>query len=90
MMNDGTYLYLGYGEYTPLNPKRGYWVAYAELPTEYPDSRTIVGIWTDTDGKVYRDLTLWISDLYIALDFGRANKQKAIWDIANNCEIRLD
>lgn len=89
-MNDGTYLYLGFGEYTPITPKRGYWVAYASMPNGLPDAGTIVGYWTDSDGTVYRDLTVWIRDRDQAISFGRSNKQLAIWDIANNCEIRLD
>lgn len=45
-----------------------------------------LGIWTD-DGTTYLDVTLHVKGRQDALDLARANKQRAIWDIANGTTI---
>lgn len=51
---------------------------------------TFIGGWNDqTTGRYYLDASIWIDDIEQAKKFGRLNSQLAIWDIANNTEIRL-
>lgn len=49
----------------------------------------LLGAWV-YDGDVYLDSTKWFANKEEALEFGRINHQKAIWDIANNEEIFVD
>ena len=50
---------------------------------------TYFGAWIDED-ILYLDNSVNIQSLDIAIAFGHANKQIAIWDIANGKSIRLD
>ena len=50
---------------------------------------TCVGLWID-EGKIYIDFSKNFEELEEALEFAKANKQLAIWDIANNSSIYLD
>jgi hypothetical protein len=90
-IKDGTYL--RYGNLNlPIKPDNGYWVASIATTWEdlEDDSGVIFGVWTDTDtGQVYYDRVAFIEDLEYAIELGRTNEQIAIWDIANNKEIRL-
>lgn len=58
---------------------------------EYAETHhTAIGGWRDTaTGLYYFDATLIVSDLTEAVRLGRENGQIAIYDIANNKEIRL-
>jgi hypothetical protein len=47
------------------------------------------GAWLD-DGVLFFDNSVNIQDLEVAIAFGQANNQLAIWDIANGKSIRLD
>ena len=47
------------------------------------------GAWVD-DGVLFFDNSINIQDRDVAIAFGRANNQLAIWDIANGSSIRLD
>ena len=51
-----------------------------------------VGCWHDeADNSVYFDVSIVTHhSLAEVIAEARANKQKAIWDFANNCEVRLD
>lgn len=46
------------------------------------------GAWV-YDGVLFFDNSINIQDLEVAIAFGRANEQIAIWDVANGKEIRL-
>lgn len=47
------------------------------------------GVWIDS-GKVYFDVSVNLQDKSQALKIGRVKNQKAIWDLNENKEIRLD
>ena len=47
------------------------------------------GAWVD-GGTLYLDHSVNIQDREVAIAFGHANNQLAIWDIANGKSIRLD
>lgn len=48
------------------------------------------GSWRDENtGKVYIDISECIYDLDEALALARSRNELAIWDVKNNCEIRL-
>lgn len=48
------------------------------------------GVWEDTDtGKIYFDGSSWVYDVSSALGVGKARGEIAIWDIAQNAEIRV-
>jgi hypothetical protein len=48
-----------------------------------------IGYWVN-DNNLYIDLSQNVLDLDDAITLGKANNQKAIWDVVNNCEITLD
>jgi len=52
------------------------------------DNDIYFGAWI-SDDNVYLDVSIWIENRNIALSFGRGQKQIAIWDIANGCEVQL-
>ena len=66
----------------------GYWVgiepvqALGDVPQD-----GYLGVWTDSAGERYYDLTRHIQDLDEALAVASYYGQKAIWDNANNKEI---
>jgi hypothetical protein len=52
------------------------------------DHIACVGWWSH-DGKLYLDVSIHISDRDSATDFAVGNNQIAIWDIANNAEVKV-
>lgn len=91
--------------YTGETPAEGYAVALAETQDSHDAEglarvleliqsgttrAAYVGGWLDRQtGKYYYDATIVVNDLAEALALGRANKQIAIFDLANLEEIRL-
>jgi hypothetical protein len=57
----------------------------AQLRSEY----TYFGAWVD-DNKLYLDLSMNIQDREVAIAYGHANHQKAIYDVNNDKSIYLD
>ena len=47
------------------------------------------GAWLD-DNRLYLDVSLNIQDQDVAIAFGRANEQQAIWSIGDKASIILD
>lgn len=90
-LSDGTYLRYGHNNLR-LTPDHGYWVASVSVdPHDLEDDHgAIFGVWVDTDtNTTYYDRVVFITELQQALDLARHNDQIAIWDNANNKEIRL-
>ena len=86
-LEDGTYQVIEGVVY--LAPRQsGYWVgvepvqALGDVPQD-----GYLGVWTDSAGERYYDLTRHIQDLTEALAVASYYGQKAIWDNANNKEI---
>ena len=53
-------------------------------------SDTYAGVWTDSEtGKIYFDVFFNFSDRGDAEAFAREMKEIAIWDVVNDCEIRV-
>lgn len=48
---------------------------------------TYIGTWIN-ENKVYLDISVILSNIYEALKFGKANKQKAIYDLREKKEIK--
>ena len=90
-MENGTYLKLSTGEFTPITATTGYWVAIKpKMPHDIFEGQYL-GVWTDEkDGKEYYDRSVFISDLDDALAVAKQHDQIAIWDNANRCEIYVD
>lgn len=88
---DGTFVQYG-NSYLPIKPETGYWVGAGVYSVEEIelDGITIFGLWTDqwTNDK-FIDRVVYLEDLEEAMELGRHHKELAIWDIANNKEIRL-
>jgi hypothetical protein len=55
---------------------------------ELCNDEAYLGIWL-TDGNWYLDVSFNILDLNEAIQFAKDNKQLAIWDCANKCEIKI-
>jgi hypothetical protein len=91
-LENGTYLVLS-GDTTTLakiETGRGYWVAESETTLDSILSGEIIGVWTDTDtGKVWLDKSRYFDNLDTALFWAKQWNQIAIWDNANQKEIRL-
>lgn len=88
---DGTYvLYANHP--LPITPSKGYWVGAGEYSLDdiELDGTAIFGVWRDnlTDTQ-YIDRVVYTEDLDYAIELGKSHEQLAIWDIANNKEIRL-
>jgi len=61
-----------------------------ELSSVAAHDALYVGAWRDNDtGIVHFDLSAVVPSMDQAVAIGRAYSQLAIWDIANNCEMRL-
>lgn len=93
LMENGTYQKTSDG-LVKLNAKTGYWVGIEEIELsdimDNVDVGEFVGFWTDPEnGKVWIDRVLHFTDLTMALEAGKLNEQKAIYDIANDKEIYL-
>ena len=49
------------------------------------------GVWTDSDtGLVYVDISRKVDDLYTALAIAESRGELAVWDVAENKEIRTE
>lgn len=60
----------------------GWWIG--KYPSRY------YGVWVDTeDGRIYFDTVTHMVTRTFAENLGRQRDEVAIWDIANNAEIRL-
>ena len=84
--------------------KRGYAVAVADTQnsfgleglanvvkyvSEHPEVNAFGGWYNSENNMYYFDATVIVDDLKTAQELGRANKQIAIFDLANLKEIRL-
>lgn len=86
---DGTYLYQN-GSFHPINMADGYWVAEKELSPSELKSGMVVGVWTDKEtGKVFLDKTRLVRNLTKATMYATLWQQLAIWDNANQQEVRI-
>lgn len=56
---------------------------------DHPEVNAFGGWYNCENGQYYYDATIIVEDLAKAKDLGRANKQIAIFDLANCKEIRL-
>ena len=89
-MENGTYVMTADG-LIGIEATNGYWVAVGEPTLDAVAENDVVGIWTDSEtGKTWVDKAVHFSDLSMAMLAGELYDQIAIWDIANNTEIRLD
>lgn len=57
--------------------------------SEHPEVNAFGGWYNRDNDMYYFDATIVVNDLKLAMDLGRANKQIAIFDLANLEEIRL-
>lgn len=57
--------------------------------SEHPEINAFGGWYNSENNMYYFDATVVVNDLKTAMDLGRANKQIAIFDLANMREIRL-
>ena len=57
--------------------------------SEHPEINAFGGWYNRDDNMYYFDATVIVNDLESAKELGRANKQIAIFDLANLTEIRL-
>ena len=57
--------------------------------SEHPEVNAVGGWYNRDNDLYYFDATIVVNDLKLAMDLGRANKQIAIFDLANLEEIRL-
>ena len=87
-MKDGTYLKTEAG-FTPIVATTGYWVAVEETELGLIAGGETFGAWTDSDGKLWVDKTVRLSDLTNALLLGKTFSQKAIYDVANKKEMEV-
>lgn len=49
-----------------------------------------LGVWTDNDDTRYIEASEWIEDRDAASLLAFSRREKAIWDVANGCEIRIE
>jgi hypothetical protein len=76
-----------------LAPKSGYAVAIRpidDITRVNIAEGSAVGFWRDRDGTAYTDEVKIVEDVAEAIRVGRDNDQIAIWDFANEREIRLN
>lgn len=53
-------------------------------------NKNYLGVWKDQEtGLVYFDLSEWIETIESAIQIGQSRGEIAIWDLKNECEIRL-
>lgn len=89
-LQDGTYLKLSDTNLIKIETDKGYWVAEHETIIDATPNYKIIGVWNDTDtGKVWIDQSWYFEDLDTALFWAKRWNQLAIWDNANQKEIRL-
>lgn len=91
IIEDGTYRVERIGFSTP-ELTEGYVVAVRPLQHESDivTEGALFGRWTDEDGTVYWDEVEIYEDRWNAVLLADTRNELAIWDIAGNCEIRLD
>ena len=90
VMENGTYQKTKAG-FSPIVAAAGYWVAVEETTIEEIEAGETVGVWTDPEtNKVWVDRVIRLSDLTKALALGRMFEQKAIYDVVNKTEIRIE
>jgi hypothetical protein len=87
-MENGTYQKTETG-FSPIIASAGYWVAVEETTLEEIEVGETVGVWNGSDGKVWVDKVIRLSDLTKALMLGKLFKQEAIYDIINKKEIEV-
>jgi hypothetical protein len=88
-LKDGTYAFTVV-DHIPFRVEReeGYWVGtQAVLSLTDVPKGGYLGVWTDSAGERFYDLTRHIQKLDEALAVASYYGQKAIWDNANNKEI---
>lgn len=87
---DGTYRVENIGYSTP-ELTSGYIVATRSIQREadLPTTGELFGRWTDEDGTVYWDAVEVIGNMWYALHAAYLRNEKAIWDIAENRELRV-
>ncbi len=57
---------------------------------EDEEEDVMLGVWKDENSDLYHiDVTNHIGGRIEAIQLAKERKQLAIWDIANNCEIRI-
>jgi hypothetical protein len=88
---DGTYRVESIGFSTP-ELTSGYVVATRPIKREadIPTEGTLFGRWTDEDGTVYWDEVEVFADETEALLMAANRGELAIWDLANETEIRVE
>jgi len=64
-------------------PRVETWIEENKLKT-----KQFYGVWVD-NGKVYFDVSDNIQNRDSAIKIGKSRKEKAIWDLNNNMEIKL-
>ena len=88
-LQDGTYLFQN-GSFIRLDVKSGYWVAERELSPSELKSGQVVGVWRDSKtGKLWLDKTRLVDNLTRATQLATLWQQLAIWDNANQKEVRI-
>lgn len=87
-METGTYQKTENG-YSPIIAKAGYWVGVEETTLDEVEVGETVGVWTGSDGKLWVDKVIRLSDLTKALALGKMFEQEAIYDIINKKEIEV-
>lgn len=86
---DGTYLAENIGFSTP-ELTSGFIVAQCSVQHEWEIlPGDIFGRWTDEDGTVYWDVVEVIPNILTALQTAYLRSEIAIWDIAENKELRV-
>ena len=86
---DGTYLFQ-HGRFTPITMTDGYWVAEKSVQPSDLESGMVVGVWTDSEtGTVWLDKTRLVRNLTKATMYATLWQQIAIWDNANQREVRI-
>lgn len=88
-ITDGTYQKTENG-LSPINAKTGYWVAIEETTLDQTEIGETVGAWEDSEGNLWLDKVVRLTDLSQAILLGKTFFQKAIYDIANNNAITLE
>lgn len=91
IIKDGTYRVEAIGFSEPALTS-GYVVAVRPIKREadVPTTGTLFGRWTDADGTVYWDQVEVIDGMTDALDAARFRGELAVWDLANNVEVRVN
>jgi hypothetical protein len=100
---DGTYLLSRDGKVYPVELKSGYVVGVKSLANDDLVPNGLFGRWTDhkegfdwntgyeiNDNVIYWDEVELIDNVIDALFAAKSRGELAIWDNANQCEVRVD